>query len=105
VAISEEPEIDVRRDAIQDGPARWVVVIHSASVREEVELDPNVQAAIGPAIILHLFTVMDDLTRSHPEVMRDVDLAGMMVQLLARVRECSSFGGPEGHPWDRDKAR
>jgi hypothetical protein len=90
LSVCEEPEVDVRRDPIQDGSARWVVVIHSASSHVEIDLDPDVRAAIGPAIVLHLFSLIDGLRRDYPEVLRDVDLAGMLAELLVKARERSS---------------
>jgi hypothetical protein len=86
----EDPEIEVQRRHDEEGSARWVIVIHSRSTHEEVQLDPDVRAAIGPAIVLYLFSLMDDLIRCHPDVLKDVDLEAMLVQLLARVRERSS---------------
>jgi hypothetical protein len=88
--MREDPEVEVYRRPQEKGGALWVVVVHSRSTREEVELNPKISSALGPAIVLHLFTLADELRRDHPVVVHNVDLAGMMVQLLLKVREWSS---------------
>jgi hypothetical protein len=88
--LHEDPEIDVHRRQVAKESTRWVITVHSDSVCEEVELDPRVSSALGPAIVLFLFTVIEELRRDHPATVHNVDLAGMMVALLTKLKEWAS---------------
>jgi hypothetical protein len=43
--------------------------------------------ALGPAIRLHLLTLVDELRRDQPVLIHNLDLAGMRVELLSKLRE------------------
>lgn len=86
----EDPELRVEREEHTDRPTTWKIVVESESTWEEVPLDANCFSAMQVAIGLLLVEVIEGITRDHPWVISEMNVEGMVVELLARGRQRAS---------------
>jgi len=84
------PELRVEREEYTDRPTTWKIVVESASIYEEVPIDANHYAAMKVAIGIHLVDLVKAIERDHAWIVAEMDLAGMVIELLRREREKAS---------------
>lgn len=86
----EDPELRIEREEYTDRPTTWRIVVESESVYEEVPIDANHYAAMKVAIGIHLVDLVKAIERDHAWIVAEMDVAGMVIELLRREREKAS---------------
>lgn len=87
MALGEDPEIFVAREEHTDRPTTWTVLVESESVYESMAIDSENYAAVVVAIGVHLIDLMRGINRDHPWVIREMDVEGMLLDLVRRERQ------------------
>ena len=86
----EDPELHVVREEHDNEPTTWKIVVESESTWEEAALDTECLSAMRVAIGLLLVELIEGITRDHPWVMSEMNIEGMVVELLAHRRQRAS---------------
>ena len=88
--VNEEPDLHVVREERDVEPTTWKVIVSSESLLEEVNVDTDNFAAMKVAIGLLLVDLVEGIKRDHPWVVSEMNIEGMVVELLQRKRARAS---------------
>lgn len=84
LTYNEDPEMVVVREEHDDRPPSWKIVVYSESTWEEVPIDRENVRSMRVVIGLHLVDLVKAITREHPWVVSEMNVEGMVVELLRR---------------------
>lgn len=88
--VNEEPDLHGVREEHDIEQTSWKVIVSSESTWEEVGLDTNNFATMKVAIGLLLVDLVEAIKQDHPWVVAEMNIDGMVVELLRRRRARAS---------------
>lgn len=88
--VNEEPDLHVEREEHDIEPTTWKVIVSSETSWEEVGLDTENLASMKVAIGVLLVDLIEGIRRDHPWVVAEMNIEGMVVDLLRRRRARAS---------------